>query len=543
MARATSRAGRWSGCIWRRFFEPESGETWIPASFSGRLNDNKFYSLHHRKILMNYQRIHPFPGPQAYEFPELRALTSVWQEKKSALEDDGAYKEFIKKLQREWAIETGIIERLYTWDRGVTEILIEQGIESSIISHRGGVSQRDAEHIQALINDHLGIVEGLFSYIKGDEPLSEYFIRGLQAQFTAHQDYTEAVTESGNLVQVTLIKGEYKTLPNNPRRPDDEVHTYCPPELTKEEMESLIRMYREAEATYTPEIKAAWLHHRFTQIHPFQDGNGRVARALASLVFLREGLFPLVVRESDRKEYIGALESADAGDLSPLVSFFARRQKDAILKALGLEQQVQQSKYADQIIRSALELLKTKFSKEKQKVSIVYEHAEKLLATVEGRFKLLVASLDSQLRAVTPPQKQKSYQARANSANNASPQRHYFQKQIFEAAKLFDYFANLEQHRSWARITLTTDQEFDYVVSFHGYGPGDTGILVASAFTYIKAPLEEGGTEPVGLHPAATDLFQFNYVESYESTAKRFAEWLESSTAIALAEWKRSLQV
>lgn len=492
---------------------------------------------------MNYQRIQPFPAPHTYEFPELRALTSVWREKKTALEDDGAYKEFIKKLQREWAIETGIIERLYTWDRGVTEVLIEQGIESSLISHRGGVSQRDAEHIQALINDHLGIVEGLFGYIKGEEPLTEYFIRGLQAQFTAHQDYTEAITESGDLIQVTLIKGEYKTLPNNPRRPDGAVHAYCPPELTKEEMENLIRLYREADDSYAPEVKSAWLHHRFTQIHPFQDGNGRVARALASLVFLREGLFPLVVRESDRKEYIGALEAADDGDLAPLVSFFARRQKDAILKALGLEQQVQQSKYADQIISSALELLKTKFSKEKQKVSVVYEHAEKLFNTVDLKFRSLVTSLDGQLRAVTPPQRQTKYHARSNSANNASAQRHYFQKQIVEAAKQFDYYANFEQHRSWVRITLTTEQEFDYVVSFHGYGPGDTGILVASAFTYVKAPREDGGTEPVSLHPAATDLFQFNYVEPYASTEKRFAEWLESSTAIALAEWKRSLQV
>ena len=234
---------------------------------------------------MNYQRISPFPEPHAFESPELRALTSVWHEKKSALENDGAYKEFIKKLQREWAIETGIIERLYTWDRGVTEVLIEQGIESSIISHRGGVSQKDAEHIQALINDHLGIVEGLFSYIKGDEPLSEHFIRGLQAQFTAHQDYTEAVTGSGDLIRVTLVKGEYKSLPNDPRRPDGLAHAYCPPELTKEEMESLIRMYREADTTYAPEVKAAWLHHRFTQIHPFQDGNGRVAGPSPRLSF------------------------------------------------------------------------------------------------------------------------------------------------------------------------------------------------------------------------------------------------------------------
>ena len=490
---------------------------------------------------MAYERIQPFPNPDAFEFPELRALTSVWHEKKGQLEDDGAYKEFIKKLQREWAIETGIIERLYTWDRGVTEVLIEQGIESSIISHRGGVAQKDAEHIQALINDHLGIVEGLFGYIKGEEPLSEYFIRGLQAQFTAHQDHSDAVTESGDLVRVTLLKGEYKTLPNNPRRPDGEMHVYCPPELTKEEMEHLVRMYREAEPTYSPEVRSAWLHHRFTQIHPFQDGNGRVARALSSLVFLREGLFPLVVRESDRTEYIGALETADAGDLSPLISFFARRQRDSILKAIGLEQQVQQSKYADQIISSALELLKSRFTREQQKLSLVFDHADKLFSIVDSKFKKLATSLDNQLRSLTPPQRQK-YQARSNAANNTSPQRHYFQKQIIETANQFDYLANFDKHRSWVRMTLTTDQEFDYVVTFHGYGPGDSGILAASAFTYLKAPREDGGTETVSLHPAATDLFQFNYAETYESTQKRFAEWLESSLAIALAEWKRSLQ-
>lgn len=489
---------------------------------------------------MAYERIRPFPDRQSFEFPELRALTSVWQEKRAQMEGVGAYKEFIKKLQREWAIETGIIERLYTWDRGVTEVLIEQGIESSIISHSGGFSQQDAEHVQTLINDHLGIVEGLFSYVKGEEPLSEYFIRGLQAQFTAHQDYTEAVTESGDLVRVTLLKGKYKELPNNPRRPDGAVHTYCPPELVEEEMANLVRMYREAEPLYPPEVKSAWLHHRFTQIHPFQDGNGRVARALASLVFLREGLFPLVVRDSDRREYITALETADAGNLLPLISYFARRQRDAILKALGLEQQVQQSKYAEQIISSAIEVLRTKFTREKQKVSTVYTHAGKLSAIVETKLKELADSLNGQLKDLTPPQQQK-YSARINAAGNTDPHRYYFQKQIVEIAKQFDYYANFEQYRSWVRLTLTTDQQFEYVVSFHGYGPGDTGILAVSGFTYTKAPREDGGTEPINLHPAATDLFQFNYAEPYESTEKRFAEWLESSLAIALAEWKRSL--
>ena len=81
------------------------------------------------------------------------------------------------------------------------------------------MSRQDAEHIQAVIQDHLGIVEGLFAYIKG-EPLTEHFIRSLQAQFTANQDYTDAITESGQLVKVRLLKGEYKKTAPAPPAPE-----------------------------------------------------------------------------------------------------------------------------------------------------------------------------------------------------------------------------------------------------------------------------------------------------------------------------------
>src|SRR5262249_39198618 len=77
---------------------------------------------------------------------ELSALTKVWAERKTILQDDGAYRDFLIKLQREWAIETGIIERLYTWDRGVTEILIEHGIDAALISHKGGLHRNQADH-------------------------------------------------------------------------------------------------------------------------------------------------------------------------------------------------------------------------------------------------------------------------------------------------------------------------------------------------------------------------------------------------------------
>ena len=217
---------------------------------------------------------------------------------KEKLQGTGVFQDFLKKLQRELAIETGIIERLYTWDRGVTEILIKQGIDASLIAYRGSVRRDEADHIKNLIDDQLSIIEGLFSYVKGEQPLAEHFIRGLQAQFTSHQDSTEALTTGGDVIRVPLEKGTYKTLPNNPRRSDGEIHEYYPPEFTQEEMQCLIRWYHENEGRLPVEVEAAWLHHRFTRIHPFQDGNGRIARTLASLVFLKVGLFPLVIRNA-----------------------------------------------------------------------------------------------------------------------------------------------------------------------------------------------------------------------------------------------------
>lgn len=489
---------------------------------------------------MKYQRILPLPQPGEFDSEELRALSRVWMERKSAMTASSVYDEFVKKLQREWAIETGIIERLYTWDRGVTEVLIEQGIDASVIAHRGGLEEAQAQNIHAMITDHYEIVNGLFEYVKGDAAITEVFIRGLHQQFTRHQDFTEGLSEHG-LVHIPLDKGVYKTRPNSPRRADGNVHEYCPPEFTQEEMTALVKMYRESEMSHSPEVRAAWLHHRFTQIHPFQDGNGRVARALATLVFLREGLFPLVVRDTDRVRYIDALEHADQGDLGPLVHLFTRLQLDAILKALGLEQQVQRTHDAESITAAAIEVLRNRFTKQiQERESAVNASADRLFGILTQRFDVQSADLSNQLRAVPAPDGLR-FNARTSSARNDSDLRYFFHRQIIEIAKRFNYFANTDRYRAWSRISITTQNTFDYVVSIHGYGQGETGILVATGFTYLRTPSEDGSLETLPTQPACVDVFQFNYAESTDSIERRFKAWLEDSIVMALAEWKRTL--
>ncbi len=67
---------------------------------------------------------------------------------------------------------------------------------------------------------------------------------------------------------------------------------------------------------------ATFLHARLTEIHPFADGNGRVARLLMNMALLIMGMPPIVIREQDRTSYYSGLDLFHLeGDLSPFRRF------------------------------------------------------------------------------------------------------------------------------------------------------------------------------------------------------------------------------
>lgn len=459
----------------------------------------------------------------------LNSLAQVWREERELLGGQEAYHDFTEQLKREWAIETGLIEGLYTLHRGITQLLIEQGLLASLIP-RDQVRSPDA--VVAMMDDHLAAVNGLFDFVKGSRPLSTSYIKELHALITRHQETVEGLDQFGASARAKLIRGDYKKQPNNPLRKEGTMHEYCPPEQVSVEMDRLVALHH-LHDDVAPEVEAAWLHHRFTQIHPFRDGNGRVARALASLVFIKAGWFPLVVRNQDRKAYIERLETADAGDLKPLVEYFARLQRKEFVHALSIARDVQSTRR----VRDAIDSVRRQMQKRRDALITEWGSARKTAAALrdqaQDRFEEVADELTGTLHDVL-----KSGQYYADGAPDRGDRSYYYRYQIVETAKSLNYYANMQTYRGWSRLVLRTTTPTVLLVSFHGIGREFQGLLACSASWFQRIDTGEGEHTMSQTVPVTDEPFLISYKESLDSATSRFSTWLEDAIVRSLKLWQ-----
>lgn len=466
---------------------------------------------------------------------ELASLASIWKDQAGRLYQTQAFVEFNDRLRREWAIETGIIENLYSIDRGVTQMLIERGIEASLIPH--GASDKPAEQVVPMLHDHEEALEGIFDFVAQRRELSTFYIKQLHQLFTRHQETAHGINGLGRRAEIDLIRGDWKKWPNNPKRPDGSVHYYAPPEQVASEMDRLIEMHKAHDvAQVPPDVEAAWLHHRFAQIHPFQDGNGRVARALASLVFLRASWFPLVINRDIRSEYIEALEVADRGDLSPLVNLFVRVQKKSFLHALSISEDVLRDRESmQQVIQAAIDRLRTRQVQEREAQARDLSNLSVELEQIAfDYFQTVAATLNSELRVINW-----HYTALAEKSNNET--KHYFGKQIIETAKHYDYYADMRTYAAWLRLKIREERQAELILSFHSLGVEFLGIMVVSAFMEYRDRSEDNEVSLQGPYPLSDDIFQFSFKEAPNTVKDRFQDWLNNIVLIGLDQWRRQL--
>lgn len=464
---------------------------------------------------------------------ELESIRTIWVEQQGRLKGTRQLTQFTERLSREWAVETGIIENLYQIDRGVTQTLIERGFQAEFLTH--GSTNKPTSYVINLLRDQRDALEGVFEFIAQRRNLSTSYVKELHAALVRSQDHTDAQDPSGNLIEIPLIKGGWKILPNYPTK-NGLIFAYCPPEQVASEMDRLVALHlAHVGQGVAPEVEAAWLHHRFSQIHPFQDGNGRVCRALASMVLIRAGLFPLVVTRDDKDRYLDALGAADKGDLSPLVSLFAALQRAQFRKATALSENILSTGAG---IASALDdLLKvavrSKEAREREQRA-VFDHSRALEGDTAAAFDTLVPDLQQALLQVSS--RGAAFVTKSSESND-----YYYRGQIIENARNhLDYYADTTSYRSWVTLNMVWERRARLVMAFHGIGRPFSGSLVCAPFFEFRDNDEDDQVHST-IVPVTDEAFVFFYNEKLSVLQERFKIWRDKVVTVALKQLAESL--
>lgn len=175
------------------------------------------------------------------------------------------------------------------------------------------VGEAEVRDVQEMTASNVGLKMMTEESQSKNVPLTQTFIRTLHKTLL-REDYTVYRTMPGGAQTSYLIHaGQYKTRPNSVITRYGDRFEYASPEETPALMTDLVNWYNEAEqeGTLTPVELAAMFHYRYIRIHPFEDGNGRIARLMVNYILARHGYPMIVVRSRKKNEYLEALHKTD----------------------------------------------------------------------------------------------------------------------------------------------------------------------------------------------------------------------------------------
>lgn len=175
------------------------------------------------------------------------------------------------------------------------------------------VGEADVRDVHEMTASNVGLKIMKEEALLKETPLTQQFIRTLHKTLL-REDYTVYRTLPGGVQTSYVIHaGQYKTRPNSVITRYGDQFEYATPEETPALMSDLVDWYNDAERSgkFTPIELAAIFHYRYIRIHPFEDGNGRIARLMVNYILTRHDYPMIVVRSRKKKEYLEALHRTD----------------------------------------------------------------------------------------------------------------------------------------------------------------------------------------------------------------------------------------
>ncbi len=464
--------------------------------------------------------------------PDLHDVHQQWVADRKLIKDKTKLEQFQEQLYILWAVETGIIERLYSVDRGVTIQILEAGIEALAQFHEDALIPTGAE---SLIRDQRAALDMVMDLVGRQRELTPFYIKDLHQRLTLNQPTRDVLDRSGTIKKQEWRpseKGVWKKWPNNPLQPDGSIHEYSPPEQVDSEIDQLLSWWKQHESLgVCAEVEAAWLHHRFAQIHPFIDGNGRVARALSSAVFLKEEYLVLVVRDEEHREpYLDALRAADKGDLKPLVNLFADVQRSDLQEALKTIRSLR-GEASVQAIEAAAAAAR---QSQDATVTRVAGALDELVHVASVRFEEVAAETQRAFEAEGVV-----VSASVSSDTNDVP----LPKEILEVMGRQGY-VDVERPSRWVSLRLgvpaRSDMDIRLVIVL--YPAGTQRRRYAASEVLCTQPRDDGewGSRSTSGSPFWFDL-QPSDSEAMEAFAAEFRVWVEEQITRAVRGWAASL--
>ncbi|MFF0146444.1 Fic/DOC family protein [Amycolatopsis sulphurea] len=484
----------------------------------------------------------PLNGDLQPVLDSVKSLQRAWESVVTA--NDTAFQEARRRSLRRHAIETGIIERLYDIDWGVTEALVAEGLTADAVARisDGAVTEDVLDVVRAQYDTLTFLAESA----RDGRDISISLIKQLHIALTKLQPTYTATAPTGQVFQATLHHGEWKQQPNHVRRPDGSLLEYAPPEQVASQMDRLVELYQQYD-NKDPVVQASWLHHRFVRIHPFEDGNGRVARCLTLLILLKHNLAPLVVDRRERNRYLESLDRANEGDLRPLVRFFAELEIGALRSEL--ERPVA-GEHALAAGGGALAVLEASIGRlrELRSATGTSDRAEKiceLANSAQDRVDSWLDDMKEKIGSLLQEGIDPDARVTRKSARPPSSEARYWRRQAIQAARSVDFFTNLHDGLWWSRLQVAAfEQKLRYLVFIQKVGSGETGVLTLTVYAEILGTdqNEEPSSvaEPV-VKSSPTETVTWTWTDSPDAQWTSVTEVLDTTLASALAKFTSGL--
>jgi len=218
-----------------------------------------------------------------------------------------------EKLRIEWTYDSNALEGS-TLTKGETYFFLREGLTVE------GKTLKDFLDARS----HAEAIDYLYQIIKDERPMTPGLMKEFNKLLLSGITHTEAIDEMGQKVQKPATPGEYKRLPNHVLQADGTIHRYTEPLHVAAEMEELFKWIQESSTHKHPVIISTVAHYNLARIHPFDDGNGRGARILMNLIFIKNHYAPAIIRNEQRRAYLETLGLADKGNLGPFTELVAR---------------------------------------------------------------------------------------------------------------------------------------------------------------------------------------------------------------------------